>query len=195
MWGLTVTSAPATEPIDVTTAKSYLRLEHSEDDTLISTLITAARKYCEEAIGRAFITQTLRLSLDDWPCDGVIRLPRPPLQSVSSITYLDSNGDTQTLSASNYVVDIYSHPGRIVPSYAAGWFPDHRGDYGQLRITYVAGYGNASAVPETLRLACLYLVNHWYEERRAVLATGAVPKEIPLTVVNLLALNSTGEQW
>lgn len=99
MYGLTVVTEPTAEPVTLDEAKAHLRVEFENDDLTIKALITAARKYCETVTKRALVTQTLRLTRDAFPgaCeDWAFRLPRPPLQSVSSIKYATDEGRART---------------------------------------------------------------------------------------------------
>lgn len=185
---LTLTSAPAAEPVSTAEAKTHMRVETSDDDTYIGTLITAARRYCEAVQKRAFITQTWKLYLDRFP--SVIRVPKPPLQSVSSIAYLDTNGDSQTLSSSVYTVDTDSEPGLIYEGYNQQW-PATRDVEKAITVTFLAGYGDASTdVPAEVIHAIKLMVGHWYEHREAV-ADGVTPAMVPLTVHSLLGISRT----
>src|ERR1051325_11329554 len=102
---LTLSTAPTVEPVSLDEAKGQVRVEldfHS-DDALILGLIAAARRLAEVFCGRAFLTQTWDLTLDAfpsgwgprWPATlggrDAIRLPRPPLQSVSYVKYVDTD--------------------------------------------------------------------------------------------------------
>src|SRR5690242_18545156 len=100
-----VITPPTSEPITLEEAKLHLRVDGVDDDTLITMLITAAREEVERLSFHALMTQTLELILDVWPYDksvfpgwpyGKIKIPRPPLQSVTSLTYKDSTGATTT---------------------------------------------------------------------------------------------------
>src|SRR5688572_25610126 len=104
--GLVVQTPPAAEPVTTAEAKLHLRVTDSDDDTYIGSLITAARQKLENENGLAFINQTWDLTLDAFPDLGdVIKFPIHPLSSVTSITYKDTDGTTQTWSSSMYVVD------------------------------------------------------------------------------------------
>lgn len=166
---------PASEPLSTAEVKTHLRIEFSDDDTYLDALIKAARRYVEQFTRRSLITQTWRYSLDAWPAPiipahlqtgtGVV-LPYPPLQSVTSVQYTDTEGSTQTFS--DYTVDTDSDPGWILPSYGNAW-PVTRNVMNAVRITYVAGYGDASTdVPDELRHAMKLLVAMWYENREAI---------------------------
>ena len=140
---------------------------------------------CEAYQNRAFITQTVKLTLDEFP--KVFVVPSPPLQSVSSITYIDTEGSTQTWSSDSYSVDTWSEPGRIVPAHGES-YPSIRGDINSVAVIYIAGYGDvASSVPERVKSAIKLLGHHLYENREAV--TEVTLNEVPMSVESLLGLD------
>jgi len=137
-WSLTLVTGPAgAEPITPEDAKLWLRLDHTTEDTLLHSLIQMVREQVEER-GIAVITQTWDLRLDRFP--SVIRIPKTPVEEVSSINYIDVNGDTQLLAESGYTVDIQSTPARIVPAYGTSW-PNTRSEPNAVTVRFVAGYG------------------------------------------------------
>jgi uncharacterized phiE125 gp8 family phage protein len=145
-------SEPASEPISLAELKNYLRVEHTVDDVELTSVLTAARQAVERDTGRSLITQTWVLQLDQWP-SWYLQLPKPPIASVASITYVDTDGVTQTWAAANYVVDVRSRPGLIRLAYQSRW-PSIRGDRRGIAVTYTAGYGDtAASVPADLRQA------------------------------------------
>lgn len=181
---LTRTTAPSAEPVSVAEVKTHLRITVDDEDSYLDTLIPAARQHTEEYLSRALITQTWALYLDRfaWP---YVELPRPPLQSVGSVKYVDDDGITQTVAASEYTVDTDSEPGRVFESYDGEW-PSHRTVEKAVTITYDAGYGaNASDVPQTIRHAILLLVGHMYENREA--SSPLTIKTVPMAYDSLLA--------
>lgn len=183
------TAAPAVEPVSLTEAKSHLRVDISDDDDYISGLIKSAREYIEGATRQALITQTWRLSLDAWPEGNEITIPKPPLQSVTSIIYKDSDGNSTTWSTSAYIVDSDSEPGRVVLAYGQSWPSVTLYPANPIQITFKAGYGDAaSSVPQHLIHAIKFLVAHWYENREPV-TVGAVARDVPLAVDSLIWLN------
>lgn len=135
-----VSTLPCAEPVSLDEMKLHLRIDGTDEDTLITSLIQAARSYCEDYQARAYISQTLTLKLNDFPVTDSIRLPRPPLVSVDSITYVDNNGATQTVSSSVYTVDTVSEPGYVYLSYNQNWPYDVRLIPNAVTITYKAGY-------------------------------------------------------
>ena len=158
---LNLVSGPAAEPITTSGVKENSRITASGDDALIAVLIPAAREHMENITGRALITQTYEWYLDRFP--QTIKLPKPPLQSVSSITYVDVDGVEQTLATSVYTVDTDNTEGLIYEKYDQSW-PSTRDVEKAIKITFVCGYGNtATSVPAPLKQALLAHVDHSLE--------------------------------
>jgi uncharacterized phiE125 gp8 family phage protein len=177
MSALVLVSAPATTPVSLTEAKAHLRVDHSDDDTLITALINAAVAHLDGKdgiLGRALITQTWDLKLDEF-CPA-IRIPLPPLASVTSITYVDTDGATQTLAADQYTVTS-GEPAKIVPAYNVTW-PSTRCVPEAVKVRFVAGYGNASSVPAGIKAAILLHVGTLYRDRETV-NIGNIINELP----------------
>jgi uncharacterized phiE125 gp8 family phage protein len=145
-------------------------------------LIKVATEYAEQFQNRSYITQTLELRMDCFP-QFLIELQRPPSISVTSIKYIDSNGDTQTLDASKYTTDFNSYVARITPAFNEIW-PTTRAIIDAVTIEYVAGYGDADDVPETIKQALLLLITNWYVNREPVV-DGTIAK-VPWTIDALL---------
>lgn len=160
---LSLVTGPVSWPLTVSECKQHLRIDHSDEDTLIDSYLRAATAQAETVLDRQLMTAIWRLSFHGF-CGWEISLPKPPLQSVSSITYLDTAGTTQTLSSSLYVVDTYSEPGRITPSYNAVW-PSVRWQMNSVNITFIAGYASAAVVPDRIKTGIKFLVSQWYENR------------------------------
>jgi len=195
------------EPVDLADMKTFLRVDTTLDDDLITGLITASRTWCEDYTQRRFINQQWRLGLDFFPGtvfrDGVsdqysrpvlvgptavfagfqyaILLPYPPAVSVDSFTWKDQNGDTQTLAPiTNYTQDLVTQPARLTPLFGQIW-PIAQIIANAVQITYTCGYGTVgSEIPAGILVAIKLLVAHWYENR--------VPAEndIPLAVKAVL---------
>ncbi len=160
-------TAPSTEAVSTADLKSWMRVDASDEDTLIGNLAGAARNAFETETHRQLITATWKLRLTVFPA-GEIVLPVSPLQSVTSITYVDNDDVTQTVSSDDYDVDTKSTPGRIRPSSGNDWPSDSRGHTEDVIITFVAGYGDASSdVPDGITAAVKLLAAHWFENREA----------------------------
>ena len=148
-WSLTLVTGPGLEPISRDDAKLWLRLDHTTEDTLLDSLIQMVREQVEER-GLAVVTQTWDLRLDGFP--RVIRIPKTPVQEVSSINYIDANGDAQTLDEGEYTVDSYAAPARIVPAYGSSW-PAARSEPNAVTVRFIAGYGTGATpgeIPERI---------------------------------------------
>jgi len=158
--GVKVVTPPAAEPVSLTEAKKRLRVTVDAEDDDLTALVAECREIAEDECGRAFVTQTLALHLDGFPRGRrTIDLPRPPLQSVTSVAYYDAAGDLQTLDSAEYHVATGSEPGRVVPvADGGGWPATQAGRPGSVVVTYVAGYGLAAAVPRSAKAAVLALV-------------------------------------
>ena len=182
-WSLTISVAPATEPITTDEAREHLRISHTSENPLIDAYITAARLQAEAHTKRQFITATWLLKLDRFP-SREIRVPLPPLASVTSIAYVDENGDAQTWSSSLYQVDTNSEPGRIKPI-EGGSFPSTQSDtYSTVTVTFVAGYGDASKVPLHFKQALRLGVADFFEFRESIV-DGRVTR-VPHSMMALL---------
>ncbi len=162
-WNLTRTVAPVIPVIPVAELKDHLRITISDDDQLVEDLGKAAEEAVENELSRALLTQTWVLRLDCFPC-WEIRLPRPMLQSVTQVQYLDADGALQTLSTSIYTVDTFCFPGRIHLAYNQVW-PTTRAVPNAVLVTYKAGKDAVEDVPELVRVAIKQTCGDLYENR------------------------------
>lgn len=186
---VTVVTQPTFEPVLLADAKLWLRIEtaDTDQDDVITLLITAMREYAEELTGRAFAERVLELRMDGFPSDGgVIELPYPPLRSVSSISYVDSEGVLQTLDSSptGWQEDNIAEPGRVMPlSTATGWPDTLSGELGSVRIRYRAGYPSAGAIPKKVRTWMQMRLTTLFENREQVV-TGTIVSDFPRAYVD-----------
>ncbi|NSW92315.1 MAG: phage head-tail connector protein [Firmicutes bacterium] len=181
---LKLITPPSIEPITLEEAKAHIRVDGADEDILITSLITTAREYCESFQNRAYITQVWELILDAFPASP-FNIPRPPLQSVDSIKYTDSDGLETTFDSTNYIVDTDSEPGRVALATGIVWPSMTLKSIGGVKIRFTAGYGDAAAVPMMIKQAMLLLIGHWYENREASFI-GHVSREIEFAVHALL---------
>jgi len=176
--GLSLITPCAEEPITASEAKASpsLRVATATDDTDIGVLIATARDMAETITRRAFVTQTWEYVLDGFPTGGIV-LPLPPLQSVTSIKYIDTNGTQQTLDALLYAVDTDSEPGLVVPAYGESW-PSTRDEVNAVRVRFVAGYGDAADVPAAIKTWIKMRVGTLYDNPQA-LVVGQTVMNVP----------------
>jgi uncharacterized phiE125 gp8 family phage protein len=161
---LKLITEPLEHPITLAEARQHLRVTATAEDALILSLIYAAVEHAETFTRRRFITQTWDLVLDYFPCHE-IEIPNAPLQSVSSISYVDTAGSTQVMDAADYQVDVKSKPGRVRPAYGTVW-PIPRTQMNAVEIRFVCGYGLAAAVPYPIKAGLLLLIQY-FEQRDA----------------------------
>jgi uncharacterized phiE125 gp8 family phage protein len=195
MISLAIVTEPTSEPLALTAARLHLRLDTSgsppshPEDALVTVLIEAARQVVERELnGRVLMPQTWKLSLDGFPDQG-IQIPMAPVNAISSITYVDTNGVTQTWGADQYRVDLDSIPARITPEYGIPW-PVTRGVMKTVVVTFTAGYdpagSPASPVPELILAALKLILGDLYENREET-AVGVQVMQIPRAAADLLA--------
>lgn len=178
-----VSVEPTGEPVSLLDTKKHLRVDHDEEDGLIGMIIISARQTLEKYTNRSFITQTRVLKLDAFPACETIYLPNGAVQSITSISYIDDAGATQTLVLNtDYWADFDSDIARLE---AVNYWPSTYDRPNAVTITYVCGYGAASTVPGPLKSALLLLVGHLYENREQVTADNM--SEIPFGVSQLIS--------
>ena len=178
-----LTAPPVFEPLTLDEAKTYLRIDTTDEDTLIQSLIVAARVHVEQYINKKLMTQSWSIFLSQWPDGKVLELPLYPLQAVNHITTYDENGTGHVWSSENYSVDIRSEPGRVLSK--TKW-PDIAHPTNSIEVNCTVGYsGDREDIPEPLRQAIRHLVVHWYENRGPV-SLGDNALHIPSTVHSLL---------
>ena len=150
-----------TEPVTLDEAKLHLRVDGTDENALISAMISAARESCEDRIEGAIPVTGWKLTLDAFP--DAIRLPRAPIASVESVKYLDADGVQQTLSALDYLVDTVSTPGYIVPAYGKAW-PETRDQINAVEVEYTAG---GAAPAHAIKAWMLLAIGDMYANREA----------------------------
>ena len=174
---LKLISGPASEPVTLSELKAQCRVEHSAEDDLLTAYGIAARQQCESILERALITQTWARMLDCFPWSE-IELGKPPVQAITSITYVDTSGATQTLSSSAYVLDpTGEEPGFVLPAYGYTW-PTTLDTAGAVTITFTCGYGAAAAVPDAIKTWIRMRVATLYRFRESI-GAGMSMQEVP----------------
>jgi uncharacterized phiE125 gp8 family phage protein len=162
-------AGPAGEPVSLVEAKAFLKLDDTEEDGLISTLIGAARLHVEGVTGRALMAQSWRMLLDDWPAGGAVRLKVTPFMTLSGITAYDAGGVAHEVPLAQF----RDEPELLILPRTVAGMPLLRERQG-IEIDYVAGFGiDAQDVPADLRQAILVLVGYWFEHRDAVIVAGS----------------------
>lgn len=190
-------TGPAVDPVSIEEAIAQTRAEVEDTAQVVGALLQA-RSFIERACRIAILSQTWDALADGWPCVWHrpsacwryrIELPVGPVQSITSVQYVDTAGATQTLAADQYqliAANVHGSPAAIVPAYGVAW-PALREQPESVTVRFVAGFGAAPKdVPEPVRLAILMLTDHFYSHR-GVVAAGLSLSELPFSVRALLA--------
>lgn len=155
--GLSLVTAPASEPITTAEAKAHCRVDVSTDDTLIGSLIQAAREWAEGFANLKIVSQTWDYTLDAFPA--CIDLPFGPVSSITSVKYYDTANVQQTLSSSAYDYNLAESVVRILPAYGYTW-PSTYDRAGSVVVRFVVGY---STIPERIKAAIKLHVEAHYD--------------------------------
>lgn len=158
---------PAAElAVSLADVKAHLRVDTTDEDTLITAYITAAAELAEQATGRALMPQTWELTLDAFP--EAFEITRLPAASITSLKYWDVTGTQQTMGTGLYTLDSTDDfgPAYVVPVYGGMW-PVNRDQINAVALRYVAGYAAAANVPESIKAWIKLQVGAMYENREA----------------------------
>jgi uncharacterized phiE125 gp8 family phage protein len=175
---VSVVTPPAGDLVSLSDLKLHLRVEHSDDDALISRALRSAVEELDSPrgwLGRSLLSRTLRLTLDESPPD-VLFLPGPPVTSVTTVTYRNTDDEFVEIDADDYLTDLTAEPALLWIG-ADGWPSDIKcSGPDLLRVDYVAGYASRAAVPAPVAQWLLIRVGELYRDREAsVLGTIPTP--------------------
>jgi uncharacterized phiE125 gp8 family phage protein len=161
-----VTPADA-EPLTVADAKHQIPWPQSDStwDVWIQSAIVAARQFAETKTQKTFCTSVVRETLDCFP--RIIRCDTWPIQSITTIEYLDFDGTWQTVDPTLYTSDLDAEPARITPKFGRVW-PIPVPQIGAVRLTYVAGYGGPEKVPEGIKTWMKMRIAAMFQNREEV---------------------------
>lgn len=185
-WLPPVRTAEPAVLVTIEELKRQCRVDHDEENDYLLACGAAATEHLDGwsgILGRALVEQTWR---QDFPafCDR-LRLPLGPVQSIASIKYFDADEAEQTVPAETYALVTDGLGARIDLVSGADWPSPVYDRADAVRITFVAGYGAAAAVPAPIRQAALLYAAHLYEHREAV-GPGDL-KDVPMAVDRLIA--------
>lgn len=172
-----VSGSPAVEPVSLSEAKAHLRVSGTASDSVITGLLAAARELCELQSRRSFMPRTITARFADIPREGVW-LPQGPVQTVSSVSFLDGEGGSSTL---DFVTNLTNDLVLLTPDQEFDretTLPD------PFEVVYTAGYTN---VPVRYKQAILLIAGHWFENREEV--SDITLAEIPMGAKLLLGID------
>ncbi|MBB1248290.1 head-tail connector protein [Rhizobium sp. G21] len=166
---------PGAEPLTLAQAKAHLKIDHTDEDGLITSLIATAREHLEQVSGLALVRRPMRLYLDRWPETGLIEIARGPVTAVDAVRIFDADGAEGLVDLAGHVLDGAARPARL-------WLkrrPETRGAVNGVEVDFTAGFGDTGAdIPDTLKRAMLTHVAlmHGF---RAVVSTEMQPAGVP----------------
>lgn len=194
----TITPAVA-DPITLAEAKAHLRVDFTDDDDFIASLVKAATLHAQAITQRLFVEQTVEWILPDWP--DAIRLPVAPVRAtdgIVSIKYVDVNDAQQTLATSNYIVRQDGPGVCIFPPWGVTWpYLSLTPAAEPIVIRFIAGLPidespQLAVVPENVKAAIKLMVGHWYQAReQVVIDARSVVLPLPFGANELLS----AEEW
>ena len=184
IWKTTI--QPTCEPVSVEEVKEYARIDGSEEDNLLTSLIESSRIDIENFLGKALINRTVELTFDNWPSH-VVLLPMPPLVSITSVETTDEDDTDTTYAATNYYIRTEAIPGELIIKKESTLPTNTERDIGGYKITYIAGYGtNPEQVPAPIRKALKEFVTEIYEKRIPTIYERGQEKILPPNILKLL---------
>ena len=207
MAGLKLVTDTRIMPMTLSELKQILRVDpdnFDQDDELIR-MLKSSIKILEEYTGRSFLTKTFDFALDRIPysqedkltegfstgpfmekTQNYIVLPKAPVVAITSFKYYDDSDTENTFATSNYYLDNFSDPGKIVLR-RSQTFPD----VASLRVAnafivrFTAGYGaTPQDIPPALKQAIGLYTSHLYENRELYIEQKQLP--VPMTLQTLL---------
>jgi uncharacterized phiE125 gp8 family phage protein len=171
---LRLITGPVGYPISLSEAKAHCRIDGSSDDDLLTAYIAAATSHIEQIIGKAILSQTWEMLLDDF--SDAMPIPKGPVASVTSIKYYDTDSALQTLDTTVYSLDLTSEPQWVVRAEDESW-PEVAEGVNNVIIRFVAGY---TTTPPELKLALMLTVGYFYDHR----STGDIPDIVMSLLTN-----------
>lgn len=163
-------TVPPAPILDVNEAKRHLRIVHNREDELIADLIVTATEYLDGpsgVVGQCLGAQTWAYTTAGF--SNPLRLPIGPVSSVSSVTYLDPDGETQSASGFYLHADALGPYLKLLP--ASAW-PATLDVDNAVTVTFVAGH---AAVPRPIQSAALLIVAHLWENREVQASVETFP--------------------
>lgn len=181
MWYSATVTTPSPEPITDVQCKLQLQIDAGDTswDSLLALYIPAAREFVESWTGTRIASRTgVTLRCDNFT--DFARLSEGPISAVSSISYVDVDGATQTLATSVYEVRADGLETAIVLKPNQSWPATQPGS----RVTVTATVGFSSVPPMALA-AMMMLIGQWFAHRESVVI-GETVADLPLGFVDLL---------
>ncbi len=169
-WRVIDVTPPIREPVTISDAKAFARIEFDDDDAIVASLISMAREYVETAIARTVAPRVRAVYFqgfmtsggyynrfiraqgpNPWwlpTAQGIMQIRQPPLQGLMNVQYIDPSSGVYLEVLSSQLVISTGTPGKVMPSYGAVW-PLPRPQIDAVKFTFVSGYGLTAPLVET----------------------------------------------
>ncbi len=152
----------------------HCRSDNQDDHNYISSLIATMQAHLQSAFAFSLFDQGVQLTLDGWP-RGESKLPLGPVQTIDSVTWIDSAGDTQTVDAADYYLNPAGQPETIVLGFNKLWPTGLTRGPGSIFVDYTAGYASTIAgVPADIKHAAKLLIGHFFANREEIITEPGV---------------------
>jgi uncharacterized phiE125 gp8 family phage protein len=185
MYSPVLVDAPFDTPVSLDEVKAQLDLGYEAKDAYITTLLAAAVNYLDGysgVLGRCMVSQSWRQDFDDF--SSCLNLPQVPVSEITSVTYIDTDGATQVVDPSDY--QLVSKVAEAYVIFDSDYtLPALNVDGPSVSVTYVAGFGDAEAVPAVMKQIIFLLVRHWFDNPSAVVV-GVPAQAMPFAIDALI---------
>ncbi|MGY3609923.1 MULTISPECIES: head-tail connector protein [unclassified Bradyrhizobium] len=183
MYRPVLVAPPASTPVTLAEAKMHLRVDHDDEDALISSLISAVTDHLDGwtgILGRCLVEQQWRQDFDAFA--QCLPLPLGPVMDIVSVTWRSSTNQSSPVDASTYTLRTDGGGRSFVRFKNSFSAPDDLDERAAVSVTYKAGY---ETVPPAIKAAMLLHIGTLYERREAV-ADGSLA-ELPMGAAMLIA--------
>jgi len=160
MHDIKINSVTGSEIVSTQDVKDFVRIDTSADDTIIDRMITAARIWCENYIGKDIVAKNRTFYLQE--VDDRFTLPFAPVASISSVTSEGTAVTYESYGLDDTMIEIKSLPAD------------------EVKVTYVT----TGLTDDLVKEAILHLVATMYDYR-ADFVDGNV-NEVPNSTKKLL---------
>jgi uncharacterized phiE125 gp8 family phage protein len=179
---------PTLEPITIESIKDFVRIDDDTEDTTIARFIRTARAHVESVTSTKMVTQTVYFRTDKW--SDFQRLPVAPVRSVTSIQYVDVDGQTQTVDPTIYEANLEGLEPEIVLVQGNAWPTNRSGSL--IRVNASVGYGAPGEQPDVVIQCIAMMVADFYAQRETFSPTGAISAPLAADVDAMLSNHRIG---
>jgi uncharacterized phiE125 gp8 family phage protein len=159
----TIVTPPTVEPVTLDEFLKHARISTSAENAYFETRITAAVEAAESVTRSRCITQTWDDSFDTFA--DTLCLAQQPVQSITSVTYTNTDGDPTVVAATVYELGQRHGLSFVRLKFEQVWPTDVRLHPDSVVVQYVAGYGLAVDVPTRIKQAIELYTSHFNEMR------------------------------